>query len=150
MPDVDLISLARCAKEYTICISSTCNGRPKQCIRHAKGIHPPPRTTPCLTLKLLTNTLEIRSKMSSNKNYKLAKPGSRNEHNVDCTMQLSAKDEEHRMGHDVVVIGLRSAMLTYWLKFLGGALMGLLVAFLCDKFVGLPRRPCPPCEARAC
>jgi len=81
--------------------------------------------------------------MSSDKNPKLSEPGSRNENNVDSTTQLAAKDEEHGMGHDVVATGVRSARLTYWLKFLGGALMGLLVAFLYNKVVGLPQRPSP-------
>jgi len=88
--------------------------------------------------------------MSSDKNHKLAEPGSRNENNIDFATQLAAKDKEHGMEHDVVGTGLRSARLTYWLKSLCRALIGLLVTFLYDEVVGLPRRPCRPCEARAC
>ena len=70
--------------------------------------------------------------------------------NMGNTMQPTTKDEENQVHRDVVATGLRSERSTWWLQFLASAALTTLIMFLYDKFIGLPRRACPPCEAQGC
>ena len=83
--------------------------------------------------------------MSHDKASQFEAPRSPNGTDTAFAKSPATEEERHDPRHDIDANSAQNARLTYWLKFGVGGLAGLLVALLYDRYVGIPRRPCPPC-----
>ena len=83
--------------------------------------------------------------MSNDEDFRFEVPRSRNGTDTVLARELAAEEKRHDPRQDIDAASARSARSMYWLKFAVGGLVGLLIALLYDRYIGLPRRPCPPC-----
>lgn len=83
--------------------------------------------------------------MSNDEDFRFEVPRSRNGTDTVLGRELAAEEKRHDLRQDIDAASARSARSTYWLKFAVGGLVGLLIALLYDRYIGLPQRPCPPC-----
>ena len=88
------------------------------------------------------------TKMSNNEKTMSSRARSHNESNVEATSPVVTEERLPRRGNAGIEPGIRNEKSTWWLQFLASATLTAFLMFLYDKFVGLPRRSCPPCEAR--
>ncbi|OAG26070.1 hypothetical protein CC77DRAFT_23656 [Alternaria alternata] len=98
----------------------------------------------------LSTSDQVPTKMTKDKTLQLGDLSPRNRNNVGSATHGAINGKETALRDDVDGMGLRNARLTLWAKRFVGFLVGLAFAFLYDRLVGFPRRPCPSCETSGC